>query len=175
MLRSLAILVTSTVVTRAPRADAAPWGRPWGVGVSIADPAGATVKRWLGDTAAVQATAGWRVLGNEKLELPGPLVAVDALLHWPAAEAEERGFSFSLHAGAGAGAGAVRAGCWFDSVAEFCADDAAFSALLRAPVGIDLRIEGARLEVGFEAVPAYRLAPAPHGTFLGGFFVRLYV
>jgi len=169
----LAALLTLWVATPAA---AQPWrSRPWGVGANIADPVGVTVKRWFGDWTALQGTAGWRVLGNEELEWPGPLVAVDALVHLPRAVPRESGVGFSLHAGVGAGAGAVRSGCWFDSVAEFCVDDAAFSALLRAPIGVDLRLAAARVEVGFEAVPAYRLAPAPRTTFLGGFFVRFYV
>jgi hypothetical protein len=77
---------------------------------------------------------------------------------------------FSLFAGAGAGVGFVRAGCYHDAVAEFCVDSPAASALLRAPIGVALQV--GRLEVAFEAVPAYRLAPEPHHTFLGGFTVR---
>ena len=56
----------------------------------------------------------------------------------------------------------------------FCVDRTAFSAMLRAPIGVDLRIGAIRTELGFEAVPALRLAPAAHATFLGGFFVRFY-
>ena len=48
-----------------------------GVGASVADPLGPTARYWIEERVAIQAVAGWRVLGNEELDFPGPLVAVD--------------------------------------------------------------------------------------------------
>jgi hypothetical protein len=132
----------------------------WGFGLLAGDPLSLTAKVPVGPHAAVQAYAGWRLLGNEELEWPGPLVAVDYLAR-----------AWWLHAGVGTGVGWYGEGCWFDSVAEVCTDGGP-AVLLRVPLGVDVRL--GRVELFVEAVPALRLAPDPNVTFLGGFGVRVY-
>ncbi len=137
-----------------------------GVGASVADPLGVTARTWIEERVAIQAVAGWRVLGNETIDFPGPLVAVDWIYRWPIVG------GLSVHAGYGGGAGWIDAGCHFDAIAEVCVETRAPSFLMRAPLGVDLVL--GKLEVGFEAVPAVRVTPDTNRTFLGGFAVRWY-
>jgi len=159
-LSQLALVFASLLLSHTAQAK-----RRWSVGVAIADPFGVSAKRPLADRFALQMFAGWRLLGNDDdYQFPGPLAGADLIVHTP------QFHGISLYGGAGAGAGFVRAGCYYDSVADFCVDSAAPSLIFRAPLGIAL--QWGRLELTFEATPSYRVMPEAHHTFLGGFAVR---
>jgi hypothetical protein len=139
----------------------------WSIGVAIADPVGVSAARRLDHHLEAHAFAGWRVLGNDDgYQFPGPLAGADVVARTPWLT----GFGLSVYAGAGFGVGWVRAGCYYDSVAEFCVDEGSPSFILRAPIGVSIDV--GRLEISFEAVPAYRAVPEAHHTFLGGFVLR---
>jgi hypothetical protein len=139
------------------------------IGVAIADPVGATVLVRPAPTLAVQAIAGARVLCDDTCVFPGPLVTGDALVVFPPSAADHR-VRVGGHAGAGLGAGWVTSGCWFDAVTEVCVDRTTPTAIVRLPIGVDLAVR--RLELSFEVVPAIRLAPDAHFTWMGGFAFR---
>ncbi len=133
-----------------------------GVGMQVGDATGITGKAWLGADDAVQIG-----LGLQPLHYGGPVLSADWLHE--IVEADREYFHLGLHLGLGAGLGWSHGGCYRDAWgARWCEDGSFTRASLRVPVGFDVMLAAAPVELFIELIPGVQITPSTGRPELGG-------
>jgi hypothetical protein len=126
-----------------------------GLGVTLGEPMGGTIKYWLNDTMAVDGAAGWSSHDNTDFYLHG-----DVLWHNFDLIPVPRG-RMPVYIGVG---GLVR----------FRNDGDDNQVGIRLPLGVDYMFENAPVDVFAEIGPAIDVSPDVRGDFTGGVGVRFW-
>ena len=152
-----AALLAAAPVAAAP-AGLTPVHRParWGLGLTVGDPFGVTLKRYLGNENAWDVYAAFAYA-------PGVRFGGDWL--WNLGRlAAERYFDLDAYAGVGPFVGVLSDPCGPGFINNRCNGDAYFGA--RVPLGLEMLLRRAPVTFGLEIAPGVGFAPARSGFLL---------
>jgi len=158
-MRALAcVLLLASAPALAAPSGLTPVRRParWGLGLTIGDPFGVTLKRYLGNENAWDVYAAFAYgpgvrFGGDWLWDLGRMVA-------------ERKFDLDLYAGVGPFFGVLSDPCGPGFINDRCNGDAYFGA--RVPLGIEMLLREAPVTIGLEIAPGVGFAPGRSGFLL---------
>ena len=132
----------------------------WGLGLTLGDPFGVTLKRYLGNENAWQAYAAF-AYG------PGVRFGGDWLWNLGALAAEPQ-FDLDAYVGVGPFVGVLSDPCGPGFLKDRCNGDAYFGA--RAPLGLEMLLRRAPVSFGIEIAPGVGFAPSRSGFLLDFLF-----
>ena len=126
-----------------------------GLGVTLGEPMGGTIKYWLNDTMAIDGAAGWSSHDNTDFYMHGDLLWHNFdLIPVPQGR-------MPVYIGVG---GLVR----------FRNDGYDNQVGIRLPLGVDYMFENSPVDVFAEVAPALDVSPDVRGDFTGGVGVRFW-
>ncbi len=162
----VAALVGASLFASAPSQASSSVSQPtgWGLGLMLSFPTGITAKQWLGGPNAWDSGVG-----------VGPGVRLHADYLWGLAQLLPNTSDATLDAYLGAGpvVGVARGWCGLSFDPGGACEGGPLFAGGRVPVGLDLRLRRAPLDLGLEVAPGLWLAPSPSGLLDAFLFVRV--
>ena len=143
-------LVVALLALLPTTALARPVSQPegWGIGLMLGSPTGINAKHWMGGANAVDLGLGTG---------PGLRFHADYLFGL-AQLASNEDLTLDFYLGGGAAVGVPGGSCWRGYYAKrFCGPDGYLG--VRVPLGLDMRLRSAPIDLGLEAAPGIWVGP----------------